>query len=74
MSQALEEGGAGGVEDLGFEQFESLLLRDEAQLDLYEMRAAVHDASGAGRPPRVNGQQGSPADGARPGCMGCCAF
>lgn len=75
MAQALEEGsgGGGGGGGLGLEEFDGLLLRDEAQLDLYDMRAAaVHEEAGASKQARLNGQQGSPAHGARSGCVGCC--
>lgn len=74
VAQALEEGSAGGAGGLGFEQFASLLQRDEAQLDLYEdMRAAARDEARAGEQARLDGRQGSPAHAARSGCMGCCA-
>ena len=73
VAQALEEGGAGAAGGLSCELFAGLLLREEAQLDLYEdMRAAARDEAGAGKQAPLDGRPGSPAQGARSGCMGCC--
>ena len=76
VAQALEEGDAGGAGGLSCEAFAGLLLREEAQLDLYEdLRAAPRDASGAGKQGfglGLDGRQESPVAGARSGCMGCC--
>ncbi len=47
-SQALEEGAGGAGGALGLAQFRELLLRGEAQLDLYDVRAAAGEQAPEG--------------------------
>lgn len=70
VGQALEEGAGSDSGSLTFEQFEALLLHGEAQLELYDMRAATSEAAEAAGQTGLGSGLGSAGTG--PGCMGCC--
>ena len=72
MSQALEEGAGTERGCLSLEQFQALLLRGDAQLELYDVRSATAEpAADAGA--RMEPSKAPAAGRGTGGCTACCS-